>query len=70
MSKYNIVSEKQKLEQIICNIISYVLLLYRQGNITEKAKNDILNICNSDILKVGENNEQRRNNYVKRFSKR
>ena len=70
MSKYNIVSEKQKLEQIIFNIISYVLLLYRQGNITEKAKNDILNICNSDILKVGESNEQRRNNYVKRFSKR
>lgn len=69
MSKYNIAAEKQKLEQIICNIISYVLFLYKQGNITEKAKNDILNICNSDILKVGESNEQRRNNYVKRFSK-
>ena len=69
MSKYNIVAEKQKLEQIICNIISYVLFLYKQGNITEKAENDILNICNSDVLKVGESNEQRRNNYVKRFSK-
>jgi len=69
MSKYNIAAEKQKLEQIICNIISYVLFLYKQGNISEKAKNDILNICNSDILKVGESNEQRRNNYVKRFSK-
>ena len=70
MSKYNIVSEKQKLEQILCNLISYVLLQYRKGNISEKAKNDILRICNSDILKVGEKSEQRRNYNVKRFSKR
>ena len=49
MSKYDIKTEKQILEQKICNIISYVLMLYRTKNISEKAKNDILRICNPEV---------------------
>lgn len=60
MSKYNIKSENAKLEQVICNIIDYVLFLYRKKIISERTKNDILNIC-----KGGELDEQRRNNNVK-----
>ena len=60
MSKYNIKSENAKLEQVICNLIDYILFLYRKKIISERTKNDILNIC-----KGGELDEQRRNNNVK-----
>lgn len=60
MSKYDVKTEKQVLEQKICNIISYVIMLYRKGIISEKTKNDILRICNPDITyKVYNGSEQR-----------
>lgn len=67
MSKYNITSEKQILEQKLCNVISYILMLYRNNNISEKAKNDILKICNPDVYYKNRNFKfERKRRYEKR----
>ena len=49
MSKYDIRTEKENIEQRLCNVISYVLMLYRTHKIDEKTKNDLLKICNPNV---------------------
>ena len=60
MSKYNVIQEKEELQQIICNIISYILFLHSKHIITDRTKNEILKIC-----KGGETYDKRANNNVK-----
>ena len=67
MSKYDIKVEKQILEQKMCNVISYVLMLYRNKSISEKAKNDILKICNPNVYYKNINYKIERN---RRYEKR
>ena len=61
MSEYNPVKRVNELEQIICNLVSYILWLRDKNYITERTKNELLKIINPDMMKGGEYNESRRN---------
>lgn len=50
---YNVIKEKDELQQRICNIISYVFWLYEKGHITERTRNELLKLCNPS-LNVGD----------------
>ena len=43
---YNPDKKIKELQQIICNIVNYVLWLYEKKLVSERTKDEILNICN------------------------
>ena len=61
MSEYNPVKRVNELEQILCNLISYILWLYEKKYISERTKNELLKIINPNMMKGGEENVFRRN---------
>lgn len=59
---YNVVKKVEDYQQIICNIISYVLWLYEKRYIDERTKNELLKRCNPDeyaYMKGGDNHGKR-----------
>ena len=42
---YNPDKKIKELQQIICNIMNYVLWLYEKKLVSERTKNEILKIC-------------------------
>lgn len=43
---YNPDKKIKELQQIICNIVNYVLWLYEKKFISDRTKDEILKICN------------------------
>ena len=41
--------EIEYYQQVICNLISYVLYLYEKHIITERTRDEILKICNPSM---------------------
>ena len=64
MSKYNPVQEVNELKQILCNLISYIIWLRDNNYISDKTKDNLLNIINPE-MKGGETNETRRYKTIK-----
>lgn len=56
MSKYNAVSELTKIQQRLCNLISYILWLYDNNYISERTRDELLKRINPDY-KEGVHNE-------------
>lgn len=42
---YNVVKKVEEYQQIICNLISYILWLYDNKYISERTKNELLSRC-------------------------
>lgn len=49
MSKYNVVANLEDIQQILCNLVAYILWLFDNNYINERTKNELLKRINPEV---------------------